>query len=105
VPRALLVALSLAVLLARDGDAQSPPPCPELPFNLLVAFNYLDQVTPLRAYRPSFRQAQAGGRPGHGMERIDHHLARHQLWLLSRDRGRTGQHQGRDPLALDGLEW
>ena len=45
-PRALLVALSLAVLLARDGDAQSPPPCPELPFNLLVAFNYPCPIAP-----------------------------------------------------------
>ena len=58
-PRALLVALSLAMLLARDGDAQSPRPCPELPFNLLVAFNYLDQWSALQAGRRRFPCSKA----------------------------------------------
>ena len=57
--RALLVAASLALLLARDGDAQSPPPCPELPFNLLVAFNYPCLIAP-RVYRTDYGQCRLG---------------------------------------------
>ena len=44
--RVLLMALSLALLLARDGDAQPELNCPDLQFNLLVGFNYPCPISP-----------------------------------------------------------
>jgi hypothetical protein len=57
--RALLVALSLALLLARDGDAQPELQCPDLPFYLLVGFNYPCPIAP-RVCRVDYGQCRLG---------------------------------------------
>lgn len=64
-PRALLVALSLALLATRDGHAQPTVRCPELPFNLLVAFTYPCPIHP-RVCRTDYGQCRLGVgiRPG-----------------------------------------
>lgn len=57
--RALLVPLSLALLLARDGDAQPELQCPDLPFYLLVGFNYPCPIAP-RVCRVDYGQCRLG---------------------------------------------
>ena len=61
--RALLVAVSLALLLARDGDAQTELQCPELPFSLLVSFSYPCPIAP-RVCRTDYGQCRIGIQPG-----------------------------------------
>ncbi|HEX9420242.1 MAG TPA: hypothetical protein VGA81_14395 [Methylomirabilota bacterium] len=57
--RALLMAVSLALLLARDGDAQTELQCPELSFYLLVGFNYPCPIAP-RVCRTDYGQCRIG---------------------------------------------
>jgi hypothetical protein len=60
--RVILVAVMFALVLAQDAPAQ---PCPELPFHLLVPFNYPCIVHP-RVGRTDYGQCRlgVGVRPG-----------------------------------------
>jgi len=55
--RVLLVALSLALLVAQDSRAQTQ--CPEVPFHLLVPFNYPCPLHP-RVCRTDYGQCRLG---------------------------------------------